>query len=87
MSTAPLFVSRGRAPAMPPADRGPIRTARELAALVFDGRVSAKWVLARVAPEKRFRYGREVCWYEADAREWKAWWIAEQQQQNADGDA
>lgn len=86
MTAQPLFLMPGASPrGTPPADRGPVVDAKDAATRIFDGRVSRKWVLAHAAPTKRFRFGRDVCWYEADLLEWKAEWICSQQQKHAEG--
>jgi hypothetical protein len=55
----------------PRGDLGRMLDAREVAAIVYEGKVGKRWVLDHVAPLKRLKWGRTCYWYEADARAWK----------------
>ena len=55
----------------PRAELGRMLDAREVAAVVYEGKVSKRWVLDHVAPLKRLKWGRTCYWYEADVRAWK----------------
>lgn len=56
--------------AVPPADRGRLLNAAEVAALLFAGKVSKKWVFANVPHYLRHRVGRLVLYYEGEVRVW-----------------
>jgi hypothetical protein len=56
----------------PVADRGRLMSAPDVAQLVCDGRLSARWVIERMGPTIGLKPGREWLFYEADARKWWA---------------
>ena len=50
-----------------PKDRGPLCTAEEIAAHVFNNQVSWRWVLANLPMHLRVKVGRKVCFRLHDA--------------------
>jgi hypothetical protein len=61
-----------------PEERGPMMTADKVARAVWEGAVSAKWVIANMAGEIGFKIGKPWYFYENEARAWKEEWIAKQ---------
>lgn len=57
-------------------ERGRLMTAAEIAAQVFGGNVSKKWVFANVPVHYRHKVGRTVLYYEGEIR----WWIEQLKQ-------
>jgi hypothetical protein len=55
---------------VPDAERGKLLEPAEVAAVVFNAKVSAKWVLANVPREYRHKVGRLVLYYEGEVRQW-----------------
>lgn len=54
-----------------PEDLGPMLDAREIASIIYEGKVSTRWVLDNHAPLYRFQHGRKCFWYEKPSRAWK----------------
>lgn len=78
MSVALLPLQRSRAtPAA--AELGRVLDAQQIRAEFFLGRVSREWVLAHVAPDKKWFMGRAAVWYEGDVKAWMPSYVAEQQ--------
>jgi hypothetical protein len=72
-----LHPRAGRA-SVPPEERGPMMTADKVARDIWEGTVSAKWVIYNMAGEIGFKIGKPWYFYEAEARAWKDEWIAKQ---------
>ena len=53
----------------PVADLGRLLSAAEIAAELYAGRASAKWVAARMPRDRMVKVGKRHCWFEADARQ------------------
>lgn len=53
-----------------PADRGRMMNAAEVADVVWERKVSAKWVRSHMR-EIGFKAGREMLWHENEARQWR----------------
>jgi predicted DNA-binding transcriptional regulator AlpA len=58
--------------AVDPLERGRLLNAAEVAQLVFDGKVSKKWIFERVPSHFRHKVGRLVLYYEGEVRAWVA---------------
>jgi hypothetical protein len=70
--------SRTRMTSLPPEDRGPMITACQCARGVWEGKVSAKWIIQHFAGLIGFKIGKPWYFYENEARVAKDRWIAEQ---------
>jgi hypothetical protein len=75
--SAPLRL-HDRAPVVPPADRGSIITAAQVATDIWQGKYSAKWVGQKMGPAIGFKLGKEWNFYEDEARQWKHDYIERQ---------
>ncbi len=58
------------AASLSPEERGHLMNAAEVAAVVFGGKVSKKWVFAHVPVHYRHKVGRTVLYYEGEIRAW-----------------
>lgn len=65
-----------------PADRGRKMNAAEVADEIWNRKVSAKWVLQHMR-HIGFRAGREVLFYEAEARAEEAKWVERERARRA----
>lgn len=68
--------ARKRALDLPPEDRGPMLTADVIALEVWQGRVSAKWVIEKMAGAIGFKIGKPWYFYRGEAEAWRDEWIA-----------
>jgi hypothetical protein len=73
---AALSIARGNIAPTPTEDRGPIMTAPEVAITVCGGRKSARWVIEHAGPVIGSKPGREWFFYEREARQWWADYLA-----------
>ena len=69
MSALRLVAKRGTEK-LPLAERGRVLDPSGIAADVFGGHVSRKWVLRNVPHIYRHRIGRLILYYENEVREW-----------------
>lgn len=58
-------------------DLGPLIDAHDIARDFLNGKFSAKWVLAHVAPKDKRKMGREVLWRRAHVEQWMREYEAE----------
>ena len=63
--------------AVPPEDRGPMLPADAIALEVWEGRVSAKWVIQKMASAIGFKIGKPWYFYRSEAEAWRDAWIAQ----------
>lgn len=82
MSATRSLSLAARSPALPPAgDRGPMLNAEEIARTVWDGKVSAKWVIGKMR-SIAFKPGKEWLWYQTEAEQWREEWLATRRRKN-----
>ena len=72
MAAQSLSLIAPRSTEAPRAELGRMLDAREVAAIVYEGKVSKRWVLDNHDPLHRLKWGRTCYWYEAESRAWKA---------------
>ena len=65
-----LSVLRTQSPVIRIDDRGKLMQADEIAAEIFNAKVSKKWVFANVPSVYRHKVGRLVLYYEGEVRAW-----------------
>lgn len=63
-------------PSLSDTERGALLDAGEVAAKLFSGKVSRKWIFANVPVQYRHKVGRMVLFYEGEIR----WWIEQLRQ-------
>jgi hypothetical protein len=66
--TKPLLSSRADVSIAPAMHTGRLMDAHEIAAEMYGGKVTPRWVLAHVAPSAKFYAGRTAVWFERDVR-------------------
>lgn len=59
-----------------PEDRGPMLPAERIAAEVWESKVSAKWVIQKMAASIGFKLGKAWYFYQGEAELWRDEWIA-----------
>lgn len=76
MTTRALAITRNASSAV--IDRGRTLSAEQVAALVWDSRVSALWVKRKMRAIA-YKPGKELYWYESDAIAFREKYLAENQ--------
>ncbi len=70
------LLARAKRPEIAPEDRGPMLPANAIALEVWEDRVSAKWVIQKMAATIGFKLGKTWYFYRGEAEAWRDEFIA-----------